>query len=64
MTQEDDGISVDFGTMKHLSSELEAILKDLTQRLDELYARVKPVVAGWEGEARDMRAKKIAEAVI
>jgi WXG100 family type VII secretion target len=54
VTQEDDGISVDFGTMNDLSSELEAILKDLTQRLDELYARVKPVVAGWEGEARDM----------
>jgi WXG100 family type VII secretion target len=54
VTQEDDGISVDFGTLKHLSGELEAILKDLTGRLDALYARVKPVVASWEGEARDM----------
>lgn len=53
MTQ-DDGISVDFGTMRHLSAELEAVLKDLTGRLDELHARVVPVVRGWEGEARDM----------
>ncbi|CAG6396264.1 WXG100 family type VII secretion target [Streptomyces cocklensis] len=50
----DDGITVDFGTLKHLSSEMEAILKDLTTRLDELYARVAPVVRSWEGEARDM----------
>lgn len=50
----DDGISVDFGTLKHLSSEMETILKDLTGRLDELYARADRIVRSWEGEARDM----------
>lgn len=53
MTQ-DDGITVSFGTLKHLSSEIETILKDLTGRLDELYARADKVVRSWEGEARDL----------
>lgn len=50
----DESISVDFGTLKHLSSQMESILKDLTGRLDELYSRADRIVRTWEGEARDM----------
>ncbi|MEC4020547.1 WXG100 family type VII secretion target [Streptomyces sp. H27-D2] len=51
---DDDGISVDFGSLKQLSGDIEDILNNLTTKLDALYARVEKVTLTWEGEARDM----------
>ncbi|WP_367134642.1 MULTISPECIES: WXG100 family type VII secretion target [Streptomyces] len=50
----DDSISVTFSKMHELSSELEAVLKDLNEKLEDLYGRTEKVVLTWEGEARDM----------
>ncbi|MEU8546674.1 WXG100 family type VII secretion target [Streptomyces roseoverticillatus] len=50
----DDSISVTFSKMHELSSELEAVLKDLNEKLEDLYGRTERVVLTWEGEARDM----------
>ncbi|MFI9720416.1 WXG100 family type VII secretion target [Streptomyces sp. NPDC052396] len=50
----DDGaISVKFSKLHEISTELEELLKDLNQKLEDLYGRTEKVVLGWEGEARD-----------
>ncbi|MFJ6855447.1 WXG100 family type VII secretion target [Streptomyces sp. NPDC091271] len=48
----DEHIGVRFGTLQSLAGELESILKQLNERLDELYGRTEKAVLGWEGEAR------------
>lgn len=50
----DDYIAVSFGTLEHLTTELDDILKQLNGQLDGLYKRLAPVVASWQGEARDV----------
>ncbi|PKW07358.1 WXG100 family type VII secretion target [Streptomyces sp. 1222.5] len=50
----DDYIAVSFGTLEHLTAELDDILERLNGRLDDLYRRLAPVVASWQGEARDV----------
>ncbi|MGW3728902.1 WXG100 family type VII secretion target [Streptomyces sp. NPDC000851] len=57
----DDHITVSFTTLKELAAELEDILKNLNDRLDELYDRVVPVVLSWEGEAREVFVDKLDE---
>ncbi|MGW7454144.1 WXG100 family type VII secretion target [Streptomyces sp. NPDC054787] len=49
---EDDRITVDFATLQRLSGDLEAILKDLNEKLELLYERAKKAVLSWDGEAR------------
>lgn len=50
----DDGnLDIDLGTLKHLSEQLELILKDLNRQLEDLFTRTEKVVLSWEGEARD-----------
>ncbi|BCM66398.1 MULTISPECIES: WXG100 family type VII secretion target [Streptomyces] len=51
---EDDYIAVSFGTLEHLTVELDDILKQLNGQLDDLYERLVPVVASWQGEAREV----------
>ncbi|EFL25844.1 hypothetical protein SSOG_05558 [Streptomyces himastatinicus ATCC 53653] len=51
---EEESISVTFSKMYELAGDLESILKDLNQKLEQLYARTEKVVLTWEGEARDM----------
>lgn len=56
---EDDYIAVSFGTLEHLTVELDDILKQLDGRLDDLYTRVAPVVASWQGEAREVFLREL-----
>lgn len=58
---EDERIAVDFPALRHLSGELEDILKQLNGRLDTLYDRVEKVVLTWEGEAREAFIDKLDE---
>ncbi|OIJ65448.1 WXG100 family type VII secretion target [Streptomyces mangrovisoli] len=51
---EGDRTTVSFGTLEHLTAELDDILKQLDGRLEDLYRRLKPVVASWQGEAREV----------
>ncbi|NEB73719.1 WXG100 family type VII secretion target [Streptomyces sp. SID14478] len=51
---DDDHIAVSFGTLEHLTTELDDILRQLNGKLDDLYKRLAPVVASWQGEARDV----------
>lgn len=53
MADDDAPISVGFATLSEVSSEIESILAELTERLDTLHGRVAKVVATWEGEARE-----------
>ncbi|WP_019354899.1 WXG100 family type VII secretion target [Streptomyces sp. AA1529] len=50
----DDDLAVDFATLKRLSSEMEDILADLTEKLETLWTRSEKVVSHWEGEAREV----------
>ncbi|MFZ3499156.1 WXG100 family type VII secretion target [Streptomyces sp. 5.8] len=50
---DDDRITVDFAALQRLSGDLEAILKDLNEKLDVLYERAKKAVLSWDGEARE-----------
>lgn len=49
----DDAIAVKFGKLSEISAELEALLRDLDERLERLYGRTEKVVLSWEGETRD-----------
>ncbi|GHF91050.1 WXG100 family type VII secretion target [Streptomyces griseosporeus] len=49
-----DYIAVSFGTLEHLTAELDDILRQLDGQLEDLYTRLAPVVASWRGEARDV----------
>jgi WXG100 family type VII secretion target len=57
----DEHITVSFATLHELAADLEDILKKLNERLDGLYDRVVPVVAGWEGETREVFVDKLDE---
>ncbi|RSS35284.1 WXG100 family type VII secretion target [Streptomyces sp. WAC08241] len=47
-------MAVDFATLRHLSVELEDVLRTLNGKLGQLYERVEKTVLTWEGEARDV----------
>ncbi|HZF93129.1 WXG100 family type VII secretion target [Streptomyces glaucescens] len=57
----DDHITVSLGTLAELAGDLEDILKQLNERLDDLYDRVVPVVLSWKGEAREVFVDKLDE---
>ncbi|MGV4985044.1 WXG100 family type VII secretion target [Streptomyces sp. NPDC001709] len=56
---EDDYIAVSFGTLEHLTAELDDILKQLDGQLEDLYARLAPVVASWQGETREVFLREL-----
>src|SRR5262245_27920032 len=57
----DEHIAVSFTTLHDLTVELDDILKQLNERLDDLYERVRPVVLSWKGEARETFVEKLDE---
>ncbi|MFI5684460.1 WXG100 family type VII secretion target [Streptomyces sp. NPDC051636] len=61
MSTDGDRITVSFGTLSHLTSELEDIVKQLNEKLDDLYDRVEPVVLSWQGETREVFVEKLDE---
>ncbi|MHB9857992.1 WXG100 family type VII secretion target [Streptomyces sp. YIM S03343] len=54
-------ITVSFGALQELATDLEDILKKLNEKLEELYGRVEPVVLSWTGEAREVFVEKLDE---
>ena len=56
---EGDYIAVSFGTLEHLTVELDDILKQLNGQLNDLYTRLVPVVASWQGEAREVFLREL-----
>jgi WXG100 family type VII secretion target len=58
---DDDHIAVSFSNLRDLAGDLEDILKKLNGKLDNLYDRVVPVVASWEGETREVFIDKLDE---
>ncbi|MEU2558120.1 WXG100 family type VII secretion target [Streptomyces longispororuber] len=50
---DEEHIAVTFATLEQLAGELEDILRLLNGRLENLYTRLVPVVASWQGEARE-----------
>jgi WXG100 family type VII secretion target len=56
-----DRLVIDFGALQHGSAEISNALRRLESQLGELEAAAQPLVAGWEGSAKDAYAQRQAQ---